>query len=117
MLALLALTSIAVIVFFARGRRGETAWTTVVAPAIAAIVLTAIVVLAVQHYADLLGVPPGDPAAWALPASYGVVAVIGLGWGLILKARRPDIYAAIGLGAHAVTGRLAAPGQDEDVAR
>ena len=50
--------------------------------------------------------PAGTAAAWALPASYAVVAVIGLGWGLVLKARRPQTYAAIGLGAHAVTGQL-----------
>ena len=47
----------------------------------------------------------GDPATWALPASYAAVAVIGLGWGLVLKIRRPRVYAAIGLGAHAVTVR------------
>jgi hypothetical protein len=68
--------------------------------------MTGIVVLAVRHYAILLGVPPGDPAAWALPASYGVVAVIGLAWALLLRARRPHVYAAIGLGAHAVAVRL-----------
>jgi hypothetical protein len=61
--------------------------------------------LAIQHYAILLGVPPGAPAAWALPASYAVVAAAGLGWGLALKIRRPRVYAAIGLGAHAVTGQ------------
>ena len=44
-------------------------------------------------------------AAWALPASYAAVAVTGLGWGLVLKLRRPHTYAAIGLGAHAVTGQ------------
>jgi hypothetical protein len=42
-----------------------------------------------------------------LPASYGAVAVIGLAWGLVLKFRRPQTYAAIGLGAHAATGQLA----------
>lgn len=87
------------------------------APAIAGVLLTAILVLAVQHYSDLLGVPPGDPAAWVLPGSYGVVAVAGIGWGLTLKARRPAIYATIGLGAHAVTGRLAALDHDQDMAR
>jgi amino acid transporter len=116
-LALLALTSVAVIAFFAPGRRGESARATVLAPAVAAIVLTGIVVLAVTHYATLLGVPPGDPAAWVLPASYGAVAVLGIGWGLVLKARRPQIYAAIGLGAYAVTGRLASLADDRDAAR
>jgi amino acid transporter len=103
---LLALTSVAVIAFFARDARGENAWRRLIAPAVATILLTGIAVLAVQHYAILLGVASGDPAAWALPASYAVVAVIGLGWGLILKVRRPQRYAAIGLGAHAATGQL-----------
>jgi hypothetical protein len=53
----------------------------------------------------LLGVRPGSPAAWALPASYAAVAVAGLGWGLVLKFRRPQVYATIGLGAHAATGQ------------
>jgi amino acid transporter len=106
-LVLLALTAIAVIVFFARDPHGENAWRRLIAPAIAAILLTGIVVLAVLHYGTLLGVPAGHPAAWALPASYAAVAVIGLGWGLILKVRRPQVYAAIGLGAHAATGQMA----------
>ena len=59
------------------------------------------------HYATLLGVPPGSPAAWALPASYAAVAAAGLGWALILRERRPGIYDTIGLGAHAVTGQTA----------
>jgi hypothetical protein len=50
-------------------------------------------------------VRPGAVAAWALPASYGAVAVAGLGWSLVLRARRPRVYARIGLGAHAVTGQ------------
>ena len=104
-LVLLAVTSAAVIVFFARDHRGENTWRRLIAPALAAVLLGGIVVLAVLHYATLLGVPPGDSAAWALPASYAAVAVTGLGWGLVLKLRRPHTYAAIGLGAHAVTGR------------
>ena len=70
--------------------------------------------LAVLHYATLLGVPPGAAAAWALPASYAVLAVAGLAWGLVIKVRRPAVYAAIGLGAHAVSVQAAArtPGRD-----
>ena len=105
-LILLALTAVAVIAFFARDPRGETAWPRLIAPALAAILLAAIVVLAVLHYDTLLGVPAGATAAWALPASYVMVAAIGLVWGLVLKIRRPQTYAAIGLGAHAVTARL-----------
>ena len=106
-LVLLAVTAVAVIAFFARDPRGENAWRRLIAPALAAVLLGVIVVLAVLHYATLLGVPPGSPAAWALPASYAAVAALGLGWGLVLRARRPQVYATIGLGAHAVTGQFA----------
>ncbi len=105
-LLLLALTAIAIIAFFARDSHGENTWRRLIAPALAAALLITIVVLAVRNYATLLGVPPTDAASWALPASYAAVAVIGLGWGLLLKARRPDRYAAIGLGAKAVTAQL-----------
>ena len=102
---LLAVTSAAVAAFFARDGRGENIWARLIAPALAAVLLAGIVVLAVQHYATLLGVAPGSPAAWLLPAGYAAVAMAGLGWGLILKFRRPQIYAAIGLGAHAATAQ------------
>ena len=101
------MTSVAVIAFFARDPRGETAWRRLIAPALAAVLLTGIVVLAVLHYDTLLGVAPGSPAAWLLPAGYAVMAVAGLGWALVLRLRRPQVYATIGLGAHAVTGQVA----------
>jgi amino acid transporter len=103
-LILLALTSVAVIAFFARRPGPESTWQRLGAPAIAAALLAGIVVLAVQNYAALLGTSPGDPAAWMLPASYAVIAVIGVAWGMVLRARRPEVYAEIGLGARAASG-------------
>jgi amino acid transporter len=111
-IVLLALTAAAVIAFFARDGRGENAWRRLVAPLIAFVLLTAIAVLAVRNYALLLGVPPSAAAAWALPAAYGVAGLVGLGWGMVLRTRRPELYASIGLGARAVTARLAA-GDDQ----
>ena len=110
-LVLLALTSVAIVAFFARDPRGENVWRRLLAPSLAAVLLGGIVVLAVWHYATLLGVPAGATAAWALPASYAAVAIIGLAWGLVLKIRRPRVYAAIGLGPHAVTGQLTPTGE------
>jgi amino acid transporter len=107
LLLLYALTSLAVIVFFARNRGQETAWARLIAPALAAILLSGIAVLAVQHYATLLGVAPGSAPAWALPAGYAAAAALGLAWGLIIKTRRPDVYATIGLGAHAASHHAA----------
>ncbi len=109
-LILLALTSVAVIRFFGTGPgagTGETAWARMTAPALSAVSLAVIVVLAVAHYATLLGVVPGSPAAWLLPGSFAVAAATGLSWAAFLRSRRPDIYATIGLGAAAVTGQLA----------
>ena len=111
-MVLLAVTALAVIVFFIRLEdNNEGLWQRAIAPGTALVLLTGIVVLAVQHYNLLLGVPAGSIAAWALPASYAAVAVIGLGWSLILRSRRPSTYATIGLGAHAVTGQLTPAGQ------
>jgi amino acid transporter len=107
LLLLYALTSFAVIVFFARNPSQETTWARLIAPALAAILLTGIAILAVQHYATLLGVSPGSAPAWALPAGYAAAAAAGLGWGLIIKIRRPDVYATIGLGAHAASHHAA----------
>jgi amino acid transporter len=77
-LVLLTMTAVAIIVFFGRDPRGETASRRLIAPALAAVLLGSIVVLAVLHYNTLLGVPPGSPVAWLLPASYAAAAVIGL---------------------------------------
>ena len=41
------------------------------------------------HYATLLGVPPGSPAAWMLPGSYLAVAVIGVVWAVVLTTAAP----------------------------
>jgi hypothetical protein len=109
-LILLALTSAAVIRFFDLGpgaETGETVWARMTAPALSAVSLTVIVILAVMHYATLLGVAPGGPAAWLLPASFAAAAVSGLCWAAFLRSRRPDIYATIGLGPAAITGQLA----------
>jgi amino acid transporter len=106
-IVLLTATSAAVIAFFARDPRGENPWGRLIAPALAAVLLAGIAVLAIQHYALLLGVAPGAAAAWALPAGYAAVAAAGLVWAGVLKARRPQVYATIGLGAHAVTAQPA----------
>ncbi len=105
-LLLLTATAVAIVVFFARDPRGETAWRRLIAPAVAAVLLGVIDVLATRNYATLLGVPPGRPAAWILPGSYLALAVIGVVWAVVLHDRRPDIYQAIGLGPHAIAGQL-----------
>jgi hypothetical protein len=98
---LLAVTSTAVIRYFRRRPGQESAWARTAAPALSALLLAAAIVLAIMHFGTVLGTGPGNPAGWLLPSAFGVAAVAGLCWGAFLRARRPDVYATIGLGAHA----------------
>jgi amino acid transporter len=107
---LLAVTSVAVIRYFARQPGSESVWARAVAPAAAALLLSGAIVLAITHFGTVLGTGPGNPAAWLLPACFGAAIVAGLGLGMYLRARRPGVYAAIGLGAHAAISQAPASG-------
>ena len=106
---LLAITSAAIIRYFDINPGGESVWARMTAPFLSLVLLAGAVVLAVMHYGTLLGAAPGNPAAWLLPSAFGAAAVVGLCWGVFLRIRRPRVYAAIGLGHHAVTQTT--PGQ------
>jgi amino acid transporter len=110
-LVLLAITSIAVIGFFARDSHGESPVTWLVTPILAVLLLAGVGALAVINFGTLLGVQPGTPdakLAWILPSIYAVVAVFGFLVALVIKLANPDVYATIGLGATSVTGRTSA---------
>jgi amino acid transporter len=119
-LLLLTTTSIGVAGFFVRHRdqrHPDGAWRTAVAPALAAAGLLTVLVLAVRNFATLLGVDPTSPLRWQLPALYLAAAAVGVSWALVLRARRPSIYDAIGLGANASTGRTASTASTQPPAR
>ncbi|NUW32463.1 APC family permease [Nonomuraea sp. SMC257] len=102
-LLLVFATSIAVIAFFSREPSGEDVWRRLVAPVPAAAALAVMVFLAVSNFSTVLGVPEGDPLAWILPSVYGVAAVVGLVWALVLRSGQPAVYSRVGLGAKAAT--------------
>jgi hypothetical protein len=104
---LIAATSVSVIGYFAKHPSHEPAWRRVIAPALATIGLIVAIVLALANYATLLGAGASGPIVWILPGLYLVAVVFGLLWGLYLRSSRPDVYAGIGLGANASTGRAA----------
>ncbi|MGH3679166.1 MAG: APC family permease [Natronosporangium sp.] len=108
-LLLIAVTSVAVIVFFAREPHGENPWRRAVAPSLATLALLVVVYLALSHFGTLLDVPENHALRWGIPAGYLTVALTGIGWGLILKATRPEVYTGIGKGAKAVTTGLGIP--------
>lgn len=123
-LILMAATSLAVVGYFARDRHRESAgrvakrrpavanevrapsvWRRIVAPGLATVVLTAVLVVTVVGFGALIDVPGDSVLRWLPPAGYAVAAVAGAGWALLLRATRPQVYAAIGLGpdSHTVT--------------
>ncbi|GLW98672.1 APC family permease [Microtetraspora sp. NBRC 16547] len=96
---LLVVTSVSVIGFFRRDRRGENGFSRVIAPALAGATLAVILVLAVVNFHALLGTPPDSILNWLIPGLVLLAGVIGIGYGLRIKARDPETYARIGHGA------------------
>jgi amino acid transporter len=103
-MVMVTLTSLAIIFFFAKDQRGESVLARVIAPAIAFILLAAIVYFAVDGFNNLIGVPDSEPIAWIIPAAFPAVGLLGVLYALILKGARPDVYRSIGLGANTSTG-------------
>jgi amino acid transporter len=102
-LILMVATSAAVVGFFARHRYDERWWRRCGAPGLAAVVLGGVLVVTVMELGSMLDVPATAPVRWAIPAAYLAAGLVGIGWALVLRVRRPDIYRAIGLGADAAT--------------
>jgi amino acid transporter len=97
-LILMWLCSAAVVAFFRRSKRGENAIRAYVAPSVAFLLLTVVLVATVIGFGDLLQVPQNSPFQWVIPPLYVVVALIGVLWALIMRVTRPEVYAAIGRG-------------------
>jgi amino acid transporter len=104
-LILMTVTSLAVVVYFARHRDGDLAqvpaWRRFVAPVIGFLILLAVLAVTVQEFDTLLGVSADDKARWLFPAIFAAAAVIGAGWAAVLRATRPTVFRGIGQGASA----------------
>lgn len=97
-LLLIAITSIAIVVFFARHRLDESVWRAHIAPGTAMLIMLGVAYLAVTNFATVLGPAP----TWlptAVPAAFAAVALFGAGYALALKAAGSPVYPLIGLGA------------------
>jgi amino acid transporter len=109
-LLLVTATSLSVIFYFARDARGEGAWARLIAPILATVALGYVMWQVFDNFGLLLGIPPDAPnaASWAFPVAYGVAAVAGIVWALILRGLNRRDYEAIGLGARANVARVEA---------
>jgi amino acid transporter len=89
--------SLSVIGFFRRFPGRETWWRRVGAPALAAVTLSAILVLIIANFDVLLGPAGSIPwLRWGLPGLLVLAGLAGFLRAEALRTRRPDVYAGIG---------------------
>lgn len=108
-LALLALTSAAIVGYFLK-RGGENWWRGVVAPTASAVLLTIAGVGALAYFPMLLGVEPNSSWRWILPGLLLLAGVVGGIRAVVLSNTKPAVYAGIGRGI----ATTAAPSPDFD---
>lgn len=110
-LILMSATSVAVLVYFLRPHNRDGVGTArgILAPAVSMVALGAVLSVTLSQMPILLGVDPASPLRWQLPGIFAGAAVLGLLWSQVLKARRPHVYAVIGLGAHSAANEPTSP--------
>ncbi|GLW86642.1 APC family permease [Actinokineospora globicatena] len=94
-LLLLSATAFATVRYL-REHEVENSFLRKLAPPVAAIAVTAILVLVVANYALLLGVPEDSPLRWGIPIAFALVALGGVVYGIVLRRNRPQVYDTIG---------------------
>jgi amino acid transporter len=95
-LLLMTACCVAIVVYFARYRRGESVWRVFVCPILAGVGLATTVVVSVIYFGTLMGVANGSTLARVLPALYGGVVVVGVVIAAVLRATRADRYRQVG---------------------
>lgn len=104
-LILMTATSVAVVWYFGRpeNRRDAGIWSGFIAPVIASGALAYLLYLTLNKFDVLLGITdPASPWPVILPSLFGIAALVGITWAIIIKLTRPFEYTLIGLGANAV---------------
>lgn len=90
-LVLMALTCLAVIVFFVRTRIDTRRWQTLVAPALGLLGLVAMLVVVVQNFVLLVG--GSTVIATVIGAVMAGAGVLGFVLARVMRTRRPSVYA------------------------
>jgi amino acid transporter len=108
-LLLLLTSSVAVVAYFLRHPTDESIWRRLTAPALASVALLGVAFLVLSNIAGLFGVGSDHPLTWVVPTAFAAAAVLGVGYGLLLKTTRPQVYAAVGLGADVTAAQQQLP--------
>ncbi|XVX18731.1 APC family permease [Actinomycetota bacterium] len=95
-LTLMALSSFAVVAFFARHPELDSnIWRTKIAPVFGGVLMTGVALFAASQFGDLIG-SPGSMLAWFLPGLILVSGVIGWVSATVLRSRSPELFAQMG---------------------
>jgi amino acid transporter len=88
----------AVIAFFGQRPGLESPWRARIAPRIAFVVLTLVLLATTIGLGDLLQIEDDSVFGWFFQSLYVMVAALGVGWALYLRRNRPTVFRAIGHG-------------------
>lgn len=92
-IALMVLTSVSIVAFFARTKLDRRPWNSLIAPSITALGLLVLLVFVLINFPLLAG---GDTAALVIGFAMLAIVVVGLIYGVVLKVKRPAAYAQLG---------------------
>jgi amino acid transporter len=92
LVALMALTSVAVIMFFRAQTEVNPLWQTLIAPGLAAVGLGIVLVLVIANFMALISDPV---SAWVVAALVVASYVVGIGLAIRLKRTQPQTYAEL----------------------
>jgi amino acid transporter len=93
-LGMMCLTSISVIAYFSRNKGDGNAFSTMIAPAIAAIVMAVLFVYIFMHFTDLTGAV--GALGWVLPSLIPLAFIVGYVRAVMLKNSNPALHAKLG---------------------
>lgn len=88
-----AVASVSAVAFFARDRRGHSAWRVLVAPSLGALGLLTALTLVASNFEVVSGLPGAINVWLLLPTP--VLFIAGIVVGLVLRRRDPDAYATL----------------------
>lgn len=86
---LLAITSVAIIMWFKRNPNGRGIWTRIIAPGLATVGLTAVFVMILANFGLMIEAEEGSVLIYIMPGIILAGGIIGLIWGQIIQSRRP----------------------------
>ncbi|MBO3742514.1 APC family permease [Actinoplanes flavus] len=96
-LILMTIASIAVVRYFRRNPHGETTWRRAVAPWIAAVFLSIVLLLSIAFFSELLD-SDNILKIWSPTLLFLAALIGGIVWGRKLRQNHPEVYAVIGTG-------------------